>query len=128
MGEEGRRTGITPLRHKDGSTVVIRFETKAVEIAGVTLYVWVAFARRVIAGATTPQEAAARVKTNRTVTERELEILQLLADGLENDEIATQLFISVETVKSHVRRLLQKLEARSRTHAVAVAFRTNLVD
>jgi DNA-binding NarL/FixJ family response regulator len=58
---------------------------------------------------------------------REIEVLQLLADGLVNREIARQLFVSEETVKSHVRHVLAKLEARSRAHAVAVGFRGGLI-
>jgi len=61
------------------------------------------------------------------LTARELEVLQLLADGLANHEIAKQFFLSVETVKTHVRSLLAKLQARSRAHAVAVGFRRQLI-
>ena len=61
-------------------------------------------------------------------TARELEVLQLVADGLVNREIGQQLFLSEETVKSHVRHLLAKLQARSRAHAVAIAFRRGLVE
>ena len=53
---------------------------------------------------------------------REIEVLQLVADGLVNREIGERLFLSEETVKSHVRHLLAKLQARSRAHAVAVGF------
>src|SRR5947208_2466029 len=62
------------------------------------------------------------------LTTREREILQLLADGMSNADVATQLFISQETVKSHVRHLLAKLEADTRTHAVAIAFRDAIID
>ena len=61
-------------------------------------------------------------------TMRELEVLHLISDGLVNREIGTRLFLSEETVKSHVRHLLAKLEARSRAHAVAVGFRRGLID
>ena len=60
-------------------------------------------------------------------TMREIEVLQLVADGLVNREIGERLFLSEETVKSHVRHLLAKLQARSRAHAVAVGFRRNLI-
>ncbi|HKY26251.1 MAG TPA: LuxR C-terminal-related transcriptional regulator [Gaiella sp.] len=60
-------------------------------------------------------------------TAREIEVLQLVADGLVNREIGVQLFLSEETVKSHVRHLLAKLQARSRAHAVAVGFRRGLI-
>jgi hypothetical protein len=49
-------------------------------------------------------------------TAREIEVLQLVADGLVNREIGQRLFLSEETVKSHVRHLLAKLQARSRAH------------
>jgi DNA-binding NarL/FixJ family response regulator len=62
------------------------------------------------------------------LTTREREILQLLADGMSNADVATQLFISQETVKSHVRHILAKLEADTRTHAVAIALREAIID
>jgi DNA-binding NarL/FixJ family response regulator len=61
-------------------------------------------------------------------TARETEVLQLISDGLVNREIGERLFLSEETVKSHVRHLLAKLQARSRAHAVAVGFRRGLID
>jgi DNA-binding NarL/FixJ family response regulator len=60
-------------------------------------------------------------------TVREIEVLQLISDGLVNREIGQRLFLSEETVKSHVRHLLAKLQARSRAHAVAVGFRRGLI-
>ncbi len=54
-------------------------------------------------------------------------MLQLLADGLSNLEIARTLLITQETAKTHVRHLLGKLGASSRAHAVAVGFRHNLL-
>ena len=62
------------------------------------------------------------------LTPREREILQLLADGMSNADVAQRLFISQETVKSHVRHILSKLEADTRTHAVAIALRTAIID
>jgi DNA-binding NarL/FixJ family response regulator len=60
-------------------------------------------------------------------TTREIEVLRLISDGLANREIGVRLFLSEETVKSHVRHLLAKLQARSRAHAVAVGFRRGLL-
>jgi len=62
------------------------------------------------------------------LTQREREILQLLADGMSNADVAAKLFISQETVKSHVRHILTKLEADTRTHAVAIALREAIID
>jgi DNA-binding NarL/FixJ family response regulator len=61
-------------------------------------------------------------------TQREIEVLQLISEGLVNREIGRILFLSEETVKSHVRHLLAKLQARSRAHAVAVGFRRGLLN
>ena len=62
------------------------------------------------------------------VTQRELEVLGLLADGLVTREIADRLFISVNTARNHVQRLIAKLGAHSRLEAVAIARRTGLLD
>jgi DNA-binding NarL/FixJ family response regulator len=62
------------------------------------------------------------------LTAREREILALLADGMSNNDVAQKLFISQETVKSHVRHILTKLEADTRTHAVAIALREAIID
>jgi DNA-binding NarL/FixJ family response regulator len=62
------------------------------------------------------------------LTPREREILQLLADGMSNVDVAAKLFISQETVKSHVRHILAKLEADTRTQAVAIALREAMID
>lgn len=55
------------------------------------------------------------------VSERELEVLQCLAEGLSNDEIAGELFISLNTVKTHLSNLYFKLEVKRRTQAVEKA-------
>jgi DNA-binding NarL/FixJ family response regulator len=58
---------------------------------------------------------------------REIEVLQLVADGLLNREVGERLVIAEETVKSHIKHLLGKLAARSRAHAVAIGFRNGLI-
>jgi len=62
------------------------------------------------------------------LTSREHEVLQLLAQGLSNAEIGTQLYIGETTVKTHVTRVLQKLDVRDRAQAIVAAYRTGLVD
>ncbi|MBZ5202973.1 response regulator transcription factor [Planomicrobium chinense] len=61
------------------------------------------------------------------LTEREMEILLLLANGYTNQEIADELFIALKTVKTHVSNLLSKLEVHDRTQAVIYAFQHKLV-
>jgi DNA-binding NarL/FixJ family response regulator len=63
-----------------------------------------------------------------TLTEREGEVMRLLARGLANKEIGRELRISEDTVKTHVSRILAKLGARSRTQAVLQAMRMGLVE
>ena len=61
------------------------------------------------------------------LTEREREVLRLVGLGLSNDEIAAKLFLSPLTAKTHVSRILSKLQARDRVHLVVIAYETGLV-
>jgi len=89
-------------------------------------------------GATLHPEAQAQllkeyvylVRSNRDtygLSEREMEVLQLLADGLSNKEIGERLFISLQTVKTHITHIFEKLGVSDRTEAVAAALRRGLV-
>lgn len=62
-----------------------------------------------------------------SLTERELSVLLLIADGATNPEIAVRLFVTVDTVKTHIRRIFQKLGARDRAQAVALAYRAGVL-
>lgn len=70
--------------------------------------------------------SAATEKISR-LTQRERDVLRLLADGLSNEEIGKSLFISPETVRTHVRKAMSKLDADTRTQAVATALRQSLI-
>jgi DNA-binding NarL/FixJ family response regulator len=63
-----------------------------------------------------------------TLTGRELDVFRLIAQGMSNAEIGEQLFISETTVKTHVTRLLQKLDLRDRAQAIVLAYQTGLFD
>lgn len=75
------------------------------------------------------QITAGRLDTSRdepVLTPRELEVFELIADGYSTREIARALWVSEETVKTHVKRVLERLQARTRAQAVAIAFRKGL--
>ncbi len=62
------------------------------------------------------------------LTEREVEVLRLVARGLSNQEIGDELFVSPATAKTHVSRLLMKLAARDRAQLIVIAYETGLVE
>jgi DNA-binding NarL/FixJ family response regulator len=78
------------------------------------------FVRRPSPGASQPTELEA-------LSERELDVLRLIARGRSNDEIAHQLFVSESTVKTHIGRIFAKLGLRDRAQAVVIAYETGLV-
>lgn len=61
------------------------------------------------------------------ITPRELQVLQLAAEGLTYEEIGCRLFIATETAKSHMRQVRLKLRVHSRSHAIAVGFRKGML-
>jgi DNA-binding NarL/FixJ family response regulator len=67
-------------------------------------------------------------KYRASVTVREMEVLRLVADGLTNPQISRGLSISLSTVNHHIHNILDKLGAKTRTEAVAIAVREGLVD
>jgi DNA-binding NarL/FixJ family response regulator len=77
--------------------------------------------------ASNQQNPPARPRLVDELTPREAEVLSLIANGLSNSEIADRLVISEGTVKSHINRLLAKIQVRSRAQAVTYAFQHGLV-
>jgi DNA-binding NarL/FixJ family response regulator len=65
---------------------------------------------------------------DRTLSARQREILQMLADGMQTEAVAQKLGLSTETVRTHTKRILAKLEASTRTQAVAIGIRHGLIE
>ncbi len=98
-----------------------------VAVAFLGLGIWVGqrlFRREPPAGEFTPNE---RAQTSLGITERERQVLQLLADGRSNKEIAARLGLSPNTVKTHVARLFEKLQVARRTEAILHARELGLI-
>ncbi len=78
-------------------------------------------------GGGTSQLSSAHAKHLSRLTEREREVLILVAEGLSNEELARRLFLSPLTTKTHVSRIMNKLEARDRAQLVVIAYESGLV-
>lgn len=91
--------------------------------------------REAVSGDVSPQIAASMLREARglaeepesVITKREIEVLQLIADGCATPEVAERLFISQKTVKNHLASIYAKLDARDRTQAVLQAVRMGIV-
>jgi two-component system NarL family response regulator len=75
-----------------------------------------------------PEEERVQQVPPPRLTDREMEVLKLVAKGMNNRDIARELFISENTVKNHVRNILEKLQIHSRMEAVMIALRDKLID
>jgi DNA-binding NarL/FixJ family response regulator len=73
------------------------------------------------------RRSSRRTRAERSISPREREVLELLAEGLSNRQISDRLVVSLETIKTHVRNILAKLGAESRAQAVATGLRDGLI-
>jgi DNA-binding NarL/FixJ family response regulator len=94
-------------------------------VAGGDFYLDPAIASKVIAQVGRNNER--RSRCGRELTEREVAVLHLLATGMRNSEIASDLFITERTVKYHITSMFNKLQARNRTQAVKIAIQNGLI-
>lgn len=86
-----------------------------------------ALIRKYLDTAISPSTRRAPITDVGTLTAREVEILTLVAQGLSNDEIAQELFISAHTAKTHVKRIMAKIGAHDRAQCVIYAYETRLL-
>lgn len=63
--------------------------------------------------------------TTKTLSPREIQIMRLVADGLSNKAIGAQLYLSPNTIKTHMQRITKRIGANGRAHAVAICLRSN---
>lgn len=69
-----------------------------------------------------------RTRESITLTEREMDVLRLAADGMSNKDIAAELFVGVTTVKSHMQHIYEKLGVSDRSSAVAAGMRLEILE
>jgi DNA-binding NarL/FixJ family response regulator len=90
-----------------------------------------AIAERVLKASSRQQTDAAKVlvknSSPNTLSEREMDVLKLLVEGLSNKQMAERVFVSTETIKSHMRHIMEKLAVSDRTQAAVKAIRERIV-
>ena len=122
---QGRFTGDADLLHADGSEVAVQWAGTTEVATGRRLVLFVTLSTsRWGSRFRRPPEGKARGR----LSPREREVVQLVAHGASGPEIAAELHISHETVRTHVRNAMDKLGARSRAHLVAKALGEALVE
>lgn len=113
--KSGQYTGTRDVARPDGTEVAIDFAARMADVGGRRLAIYVALVKgQRRGGARTAQGAVAGL------TNREREVVTLIALGRETGQIATELHISAETVRTHVRNAMSKLGAHTRAQLVAV--------
>jgi DNA-binding CsgD family transcriptional regulator len=125
---EGPAVGAVLLRHRDGRAIPVRYLVTRIGLDDGPVYHWLVRPPQPDRLAATRDPHRLRIARALRLTGRELQVVQLIADGLDNRDIARELSVTIETVKTHIRRLLVKLKALNRAHAVAIAWRNDLID
>ena len=122
---EGLRAGASGFLVKDTEPAALLQAIRVV--AGGEALLSPGVTRRLIAEFAAYVQAEARVPGLDDLTEREREVMTLVAAGLSNDEIADRLVLSPATAKTHVSRIMSKLDARDRAQIVVLAYESGLV-
>ncbi len=120
----GEYTGVRDLLRADGSKVPIDFAARLAAVDGRRLAIYVMMAQN----GSSPSRAGARAGARSSpgpLTRREREVVTLIAMGRETNEIAQELHVSPETVRTHVRNAMSKLGAHTRAQLVAIALCTD---
>jgi PAS domain S-box-containing protein len=125
MAGGGDFFGDVELRRKDGTGVLVQYAAHPELVTGKRLVLLVALDTRTAGRARPVAELAAR--TDEPLSDREREVVHHVALGRTSREIGQELRIAHDTVRSHVRNAMAKLNARSRSHLVAVAMANGLV-
>jgi PAS domain S-box-containing protein len=112
--QKGEYAGTRDLVRPDGSTVKVDFAARLIEVDGSRRAIYVAMPREA------PIRRPAQSAENLSLTVREREIVMLIALGRDTGEIAEELHVSPETVRSHVRNAMSKLDVHTRAQLVAV--------
>jgi PAS domain S-box-containing protein len=115
----GEYAGTRDLIRADGSTVQVDFAARLVEVEGTRRAIYVAMARGG-EGIAEPSQQAAPSLAEQVLTSREREVVMLIALGRDTAEIAAELHVSPETIRSHVRNAMAKLDVHTRAQLVAV--------
>jgi len=99
----------------------------ALFFTGLGIWVGLRFTRKKVIVLSPHFEFNEEEQLNRNISKRELEVLQLMAKGLTNQEIADKLFVSLNTIKTHSSNLFSKLDASRRTQAIQKAKELSLI-
>jgi PAS domain S-box-containing protein len=118
---EGTAVGAYEVLRADGSRLTTEFNATAYILPGLHLSIF-------LQDAEADDDTAVEIPENTILTPREREVLERVALGESSAEIAGHLVISPETVRQHVRNILQKLGARTRAQAIGIALRSGQLD
>jgi PAS domain S-box-containing protein len=120
--EEGRVNGTFPVKRTDGKVRPVVYVATANVVPGLHMAVFAKGMNGAEQGPARPPSRASRL------TPRETEILQLIADGMTDREIAARLVLSPATARTHARNLIGKLGAHTRAQAVAIGIRRGVIE